>query len=69
MVVDGVVALGVQPIRRLGEEGVRDNGEDVVGLRTGVRYLLQSKLDLGSAKPDGGVDGGERRQFEVVDGR
>ena len=63
-----VISLEVQPVQHLGEEGVRDGGKDMVGLRPGTCHLLQSELDLVLAKPDGGVNGGERRQLEVVYG-
>ena len=69
LVVDGVVALGVQSVQHLEEEGVRDDGEDMVSLHTGICHLLQSELDLVPAKPDASVDDGERWQLEVVDGR
>ena len=32
MVIDGVITLGVQPVRHPEEEGVRDGGEDMVFL-------------------------------------
>ena len=52
-------------MQHLREEGVRDDGERMVSLLTGICHLLQSELDLDPAKPDASVDDGECWQLEV----